>query len=51
MSKYLLEIGVEELPYVIIPTFISQLKTNFEKLFSELNIEYKEGMIIITKKN
>ena len=32
MSKYLLEIGVEELPYVIIPTFISQLKTNFEKL-------------------
>ena len=33
MSKYLLEIGVEELPYVIIPTFISQLKTNFEKLF------------------
>ena len=31
MSKYLLEIGVEELPYVIIPTFISQLKTNFER--------------------
>ena len=30
MSKYLLEIGVEELPYVRIPTFISQLKTNFE---------------------
>ena len=48
MSKYLLEIGVEELPYVIIPTFISQLKTNFEKLFSELNIEYKDVNVLAT---
>ena len=36
MSKYLLEVGVEELPYVIIPTFISQLQTSFKNLLASL---------------
>ena len=36
MSKYLLEIGVEELPYKFIPMAISQLKTEF-KNFLENN--------------
>ena len=30
MSKYLLEVGVEELPYKFIPMAISQLKVGFE---------------------
>ena len=30
MSKYLLEIGTEELPYKFIPSAIEQLKNGFE---------------------
>ena len=30
MSKYLFEVGVEELPYKFIPMAISQLQTGFE---------------------
>ncbi len=40
MSKYLLEIGVEELPYKFIPQAIDQLKTAFTKLFEENKIDY-----------
>ena len=35
MSKYLLEIGVEELPYKFIPSAIEQLKSGFEKFLAE----------------
>ena len=38
MSKYLLEIGVEELPYKFIPMAISQLEAGF-KTFLESNNE------------
>ena len=31
MSKYLLEIGTEELPHKFIKSGIAQLKSNFEK--------------------
>ena len=48
MSKYLLEVGVEELPYVIIPTFISQLETSFEKLLSANNIKYENINVMAT---
>jgi len=48
MSKYLLEVGVEELPYVIIPTFISQLKSSFEKLLSTSNIKYSDIKVMAT---
>ena len=48
MSKYLLEVGVEELPYVIIPTFISQLETSFEKLLSTNNIKYENINVMAT---
>lgn len=48
MSKYLLEVGVEELPYVIIPTFISQLQTNFEKLLTSSNIKYDKIDVMAT---
>lgn len=40
MSKYLLEIGVEELPYKFIPSACSQLKDAFAKLLNEQRIEY-----------
>lgn len=40
MSKYLLEIGTEELPHKFIENGISQLKTNFEKLLKENQIAY-----------
>ena len=48
MSKYLLEIGVEELPYVIIPTFISQLQTNFKNLLTNSNIKYTDIKVMAT---
>ncbi len=48
MSKYLLEVGVEELPYVIIPTFISQLQTNFKNLLTNSNIKYTDIKVMAT---
>ena len=48
MSKYLLEIGVEELPYVIIPTFISQLQTSFKNLLTTSNIKYTDIKVMAT---
>lgn len=42
MSKYLLEIGTEELPHKFITTGQQQLKSAFEKLLNENSIEYKE---------
>lgn len=40
MNKYLLEIGTEELPYKFVNTGLSQLKTAFEKLLKENQIDY-----------
>lgn len=48
MSKYLLEVGVEELPYVIIPTFISQLQTSFKNLLTNSNIKYTDINVMAT---
>ena len=42
MNKYLLEIGTEELPYKFVNTGLSQLKTAFEKLLKENNIEFSD---------
>lgn len=50
MSKYLLEVGCEELPYKFIPQAISQLKTNFEKLFQNNNIKYTDIKVMATPK-
>jgi len=48
MSKYLLEIGTEELPYKFIPQAIQQLKSGFEKFFQTNNIEYKSIDVLAT---
>ncbi len=40
MSKYLLEIGTEELPYKFIPSAMDQLKELFAKLLNDNNIRY-----------
>ena len=48
MSKYLLEIGTEELPYRFIPQAIEQLKTGFKKFFEENNLEYKNINVLAT---
>ncbi len=39
MSKYLLEIGTEELPYRFIPSAIEQLRTGFQTLLPNAKIE------------
>ena len=41
MSKYLLEIGVEELPYKFIPMAISQLEAGFKTFLESNNVAYK----------
>lgn len=41
MSDFLLEILVQELPYRFIPDAQKQLKSAFEKLFSDFGIEYE----------
>lgn len=48
MSKYLLEIGTEELPYRFIPQAINQLKAGFEKFFEENKIEYSKTEVLAT---
>ncbi len=42
VSKYLIEIGTEELPYKFIPSALEQLKTAFKKALSENRIEFQE---------
>ena len=42
MSKYLLEIGTEELPYKFIPGAINQLKTGFENFFNSSKVAYND---------
>jgi len=48
MSKYLLEIGTEELPYRFIPQAIDQLKLGFEKFFEENKLEYTKIEVLAT---
>lgn len=41
MSKYLLEVGCEELPYKFIPAAIEQLKTSFEKFLNDNKVNFE----------
>lgn len=48
MSKYLLEVGVEELPYKFIPMAISQLKSGFETFLNDSNVKYEKVNVMAT---
>ena len=48
MGKYLLEVGVEELPYKFIPMAISQLKTEFETFLNNNNVEFGDVKVMAT---
>ncbi|MGN1152403.1 MAG: glycine--tRNA ligase subunit beta [Candidatus Gastranaerophilaceae bacterium] len=48
MSKYLLEIGVEELPYKFIPSAIKQLKESFSKFLTDSHIEFGDINVMAT---
>ena len=47
-KDFLLEVLVQELPYKFIPSAIVQLKSSFEKLFSENGLEYGEIKVYAT---
>jgi len=48
MSKYLLEIGCEELPYKFIAQATEQLKNGFSKFLKENNIKYSDINVLAT---
>ncbi|MBO6088380.1 glycine--tRNA ligase subunit beta [bacterium] len=48
MSKYLLEVGCEELPYKFIPSAISQLQTSFEKFLGENKVNFEDVKVYAT---
>ena len=48
MSKYLLEIGTEELPYRFIPSAIEQLKKGFETLLNTNKIDFSDIKVYAT---
>lgn len=48
MSKYLLEVGCEELPYKFIPSAISQLKIGFENFLNSNKVEFDEVKVYAT---
>ena len=48
MSKYLLEVGVEELPYKFIPMAISQLETWFKTFLDSNNVGYETIKVMAT---
>ena len=48
MSKYLLEIGVEELPYKFIPMAISQLEAGFKTFLESSNVGYENIKVMAT---
>lgn len=48
MSKYLFEVGVEELPYKFIPMAIEQLKQGFEKFLSDNNVAFSDIKVMAT---
>ncbi len=48
MSKYLLEIGCEELPYKFIPSAINQLKTGFENFLNSNKVAFDDVKVYAT---
>lgn len=48
MSKYLLEVGVEELPYKFIPMAIFQLKNGFETFLNDSDVKYEKVNVMAT---
>ncbi len=48
MSKYLLEVGCEELPYKFIPSAISQLKNGFEAFLNNNKVEFGDVNVYAT---
>ena len=48
MSKYLLEVGVEELPYKFIPMAISQLQKEFETFLRDNNVKFDNINVMAT---
>ncbi len=48
MSKYLFEVGVEELPYKFIPMAIDQLNQGFEKFLNDNNIKFGNVKVMAT---
>lgn len=48
MSKYLLEVGCEELPYKFIPSAIQQLKTSFENFLNSNKVEFEKVDVYAT---
>ena len=48
MSKYLLEIGVEELPYKFIPMAIEQLENGFKNFLNDNNVGYSNIKVMAT---
>ncbi len=48
MSKYLLEVGVEELPYKFIPMAISQLEAGFKNFLEANNIGFENIKVMAT---
>ena len=48
MSKYLLEIGTEELPYRFIPSAISQLQKLFQDFLNDNKVEFQDVKVYAT---
>ena len=48
MSKYLFEVGVEELPYKFIPMAIDQLNQGFEKFLNDNNVSFSNIKVMAT---
>ena len=48
MSKYLFEVGVEELPYKFIPMAITQLRTGFETFLQDNNVKFNNINVMAT---
>ena len=48
MSKYLLEVGVEELPYKFIPMAISQLENGFKTFLENNNVKFDNIKVMAT---
>jgi len=48
MSKYLLEVGCEELPYKFIPSAISQLETSFENFLNSNKVKFDDIKVYAT---
>ena len=48
MSKYLLEVGCEELPYKFIPSAISQLQNGFENFLNTNKVQFEDVKVYAT---